>query len=147
MTNATKIASIIWIIYIIYFLGKAFNVFIWCDIKKNKRKFFWIKATCFLWEADGAWEFDKPDTFKEPYRTYLQNHPYEFELLVEEFETSINSAKTYFFVSVDHLARWDDSFANKSRKLFATFHIDKDLVSVKVPVQFSWRYGLQKPKV
>lgn len=135
-----KILTIIWVVFIILYclknLWDSFHLSLAWQVWRKKRKFYWVKIKCFLWEDDGKYEFNNPEIFKEPYQIYLKNHPYEVEQLVEVLETQTNR---YYFAAVDRVGERDYSFKNKARILFNTFHVDAGLVQEIKPLRFSWK--------
>jgi len=137
MRISTIILLIWWVVWCLNSIWRGFQLRLGIDCWRGKRKFFYIKATCFLWEENGQWEFSLPARFRQPYQNYLSNHPYEFEQLVEILET--DSPKVYYFAAVDSVGEWDWSFRDKSRGPFNTFHINKELVKEIKPVKFSWK--------
>ncbi len=139
MTTYQTIFVLLFYIYILGFLYNSFHIKLAIDTIRGKRKFFYIKAKCHLWEEDGSFEFSNPDIFKEPCKTYLKNHPYEFECLVEELKTDIRPEERYYFVPVERNGQWNYSFRDKSRKSFCTFHIERNMVIEKKPISFSFR--------
>ena len=117
-------------------LYKGYNIQLGLDCWRGKRKFYYLKAKCHLWEDDGRFEFWKPEAFKHPHQDYLIKHPYEFEQLVEVLKS--NTGKLYF-AAVQRNGEWDWSFRDKSRLSFATFHIHSSLVIEMKEVKFSWK--------
>lgn len=132
------VGYIIFWIWLGYCLYHNFHIRLGLDCWRGKRKFVYIKAKCHLREDDGKFEFWNLAIFKEPYKTYLKNHPYEFEQLVEILETRAENERIYF-VAVDRKGEWDYSFRDKARISFATFHIEKDFILEQWPVRFSWK--------
>jgi len=130
---------IFWSLYLVWFafyLAKQFNLKLAYEVAKGKRKFSYLKIKVSIWPDTGQYEFRKPETFKEPYRTHLKNHTVEILQLVEILE---ESDEIVFCAGADSIGNWDFSFRDKSRLPFSSVHIDKSLIMEITPVKFSWK--------
>ena len=135
----TCFVCLFWIYFFIHNIWKIFNISLWLSIKRNKRKFYYIRAKVSLWEDDGRYEFGLPEQYKQIYQDYLKNHTTEINQLVEMLKTEIDGV--YYFAAVDREGKWDWAFRDASRRSFSMFHINKQLVLEMKPTGFSWKNG------